>query len=166
MKIGRWSTFDSHGFVGGRNLQIGDYCKIEKDCKIGNNVLIDDYVKLMPGTIIGNNCHLDDYVNTSGYCEIGDNVRIKRCTMIAQACRIEDDVQIMSHVTTCRLKDASKEKEDWVTIKKGAVIGSHSCILAGVTIGEGAVIGAGAVVTKDCEPGKTYVGNPAKELIK
>ena len=32
-------------------------------------------------------------------------------------------------------------------------IGSRVMILPGVTIGEGAVIGAGALVTKDCEPG-------------
>jgi len=166
MLIGDYSIIDWSALKCGGGVSVGDYCKIEKDCSIGNNVIIMDYVKLMPGTLIGNNCQLDDYVNTSGYCIIGNNVRIKRCTMIGQACKIEDDVQIMSHVTTCRLKDANKEKEDWVIIKKGVIIGSHACILAGVTIGEGAIIGAGAVVTKDCEPGKTYIGNPAKELIK
>jgi len=156
-------------FKCGRNFQAGHFCIIEEDCVVGDNVILMDYVKLMPGTWIGDNVQLDDYVNTSGYCKIGNNVRIKRCTMIGQACRIEDDVQIMSHVTTIRMnhpQDGINAEEKWVHIKKGATIGSHSCILSGIVIGEGAMIGAGAVVTKDVPPGKIYVGNPARELIK
>jgi maltose O-acetyltransferase len=36
--------------------------------------------------------------------------------------------------------------------------------MPGVTIGEGAVIGAGALVTKDCEPGAIYVGVSARRI--
>lgn len=43
-------------------------------------------------------------------------------------------------------------------------IGPRSIILAGVTIGNGAVVAAGAVVTKDVEPGKIVGGVPAKEI--
>ncbi len=162
----RASSLIDSSFRYGENLKIGNFCIIEKDCIVGDNVTLMDYVKLMPGTRIGHNCQLDDYANTSGYCQIGNNVRIKRCTMIGQACKIEDNVKIMSHVTTIRMNHPEDEHEDeeWVTIKEGAIIGSHSCILAGVTIGKGAMVGAGAVVTKDCEPGGVYVGNPAKKI--
>jgi len=155
-------------FKCGKNFKAGHFCIIAENCEVGDDVTLMDYVKLMPGTRIGNNTKLDDYVNTSGYCVIGNNVRIKRCSMIGQACLIEDDVQIMSHITTIRMKkpqDGKDAKEEWVTIKKGAVIGSHSCILSGITIGEGAMIGAGAVVTKNCEPGGVYVGNPAHLIV-
>ena len=124
-----------------------------------------DYVKLMPGTVIGDNCKLDDYVNTSGYCYIGNNVHIKRCTMIGQAVAIQDNVKIMSHVTTTRVRRPNTdEPEEWITIKEGAVVGSHSCLLAGITIGKKAIIGMGSVVVKDCEPGGVYVGNPARRI--
>ena len=168
MKTGQHCIIDK-SFKHGLNLIMGHFCIIEKDCIVGDNVVLMDYVKLMPGTRIGNNTQLDDYVNTSGYCFIGNNVRIKRCSMITQACRIEDDVQIMSHITTIRMnkpQEGEAAEEKWVHIKKGAMIGSHSCLLSGVIIGEYAMVGAGAVVTKDCKSGKVYVGNPARELRK
>jgi maltose O-acetyltransferase len=43
-------------------------------------------------------------------------------------------------------------------------IGARVMIMPGVTIGEGTVIGAGALVTKDCDPGAVYVGVPAKRV--
>lgn len=164
-KIGRFSYIDEDVVIGD-NVVIGDYCKIMKGTRLGNNVTLMDYVKLMPGTKIGNNCKLDDYVNTSGYVDIGNNIRIKRCSMIGQAVRIEDDAWIGSGVSTTRIKypktiGEEKMYEEWITIKRGAVIGSRALLLAGVTIGEGASVGAGAIVTKDCEPGGVYIGCPA-----
>ena len=43
-------------------------------------------------------------------------------------------------------------------------LGARATIMPGVTIGEGTIIGAGAVVTKDCEPGAVYVGVPARRV--
>lgn len=158
-------SFIHKNFKRGKNFKIGCFCIIEKDCEVGDNVELMDYVKLMPGTKIGNNCKLDDYVNTSGYCEIGNNVRIKRCSMIGQATRIYDNVRIMSHITTVRTRRPTTEaKEEWIEIHEGAMVGSHSCLMAGITIGCRAIIGMGSVVVKDCEPEGIYVGNPARRI--
>ena len=43
-------------------------------------------------------------------------------------------------------------------------LGARVTVLPGVTIGEGTIIAAGAVVTKDCEPGAVYAGVPAKRM--
>ena len=164
LKMGE-NSFVHFSIKYGKNFKIGRFCIIEKDCIVGDNVELMDYVKLMPGTKIGNDCKLDDYVNTSGYCEIGNNVRIKRCSMIGQATCIDDDVRIMSHITTVRMRRPTTEmKEEWINIHKGAVIGSHSCLMAGVTIGRKAIVGMGSVVVKDCEPEGIYVGNPARRI--
>lgn len=48
--------------------------------------------------------------------------------------------------------------EDWV------YIGSCSCILPGVTIGEGALVSAGSVVTKSVPPHSVVAGNPARVI--
>jgi len=45
-------------------------------------------------------------------------------------------------------------------------IGANAVILGGVAIGDGAVVAAGAVVTKDVEPGAVVAGVPARVLRK
>ena len=48
------------------------------------------------------------------------------------------------------------------TVGKNVVIGSNSCILGPVAIGDNAKIGSGSVVIKDVPPGATVVGVPGK----
>lgn len=49
-------------------------------------------------------------------------------------------------------------------IGKNCFIGGRSMILPGVTVGDGSIVGAGAVVTKDVQPGTIVAGNPAKVI--
>lgn len=49
-----------------------------------------------------------------------------------------------------------------VVIGDDVLVGGHSLILRGVTIGRGAIIGAGSVVTKDVAPMTIVAGNPAR----
>jgi Hexapeptide repeat of succinyl-transferase len=49
-----------------------------------------------------------------------------------------------------------------ITIGDHVWIGMRAIILKGVTIGDGAVVAAGAVVTKDVEPGTLVAGVPAR----
>lgn len=51
-----------------------------------------------------------------------------------------------------------------ITIGKGSWLGAHSCITAGVEIGEGCLVAAGAVVTKSFENHIVLGGVPAKEI--
>lgn len=51
-----------------------------------------------------------------------------------------------------------------VEIHDNVYIGANAIIKYGVTIGKNCVIAAGAVVTKDVEPGTVVAGNPAKPI--
>ena len=53
-----------------------------------------------------------------------------------------------------------------VHIEDKAWLGSNVTVLPGVTIGEGAIVAAGAVVTKDVEPGTIVGGVPSKLIRK
>ncbi|GAB6089099.1 hypothetical protein JCM12856_06920 [Spirochaeta dissipatitropha] len=78
---------------------------------------------------------------------------------------IEDDViigwkaTIMSHeFTHTRLRFAR------VLIKKGALIGAHSVIRCGVTIGEHAIVAMCSYVTSDIPANQVWGGNPARYI--
>lgn len=49
-------------------------------------------------------------------------------------------------------------------IGERCMIGPHSVIMPGVTIGDGSVIAAGSVVVKDVPPGCLAFGNPARVM--
>jgi galactoside O-acetyltransferase len=51
-----------------------------------------------------------------------------------------------------------------VTLEKHALIGAHSCILPGVTIGQGTAIGAHSLVVKDVIPMVVATGVPCRPV--
>ena len=81
---------------------------------------------------------------------------------------IDDDVFIGPNVIFCNDKyPRSMQYPDKYlanVIKKGASIGANATILPGICIGENAVVGAGAVVTKDFNPGETVIGFAARTM--
>lgn len=115
------------------------------------------------------------WVFSGGTLTIGRNVGISGTTIVcANAVTIEDNVYIGGD---CAIYDTDFHsilpaqrlarpditiKTAPIVIRREAFIGSHSCILKGVTIGEAAVVGAGSAITKDIPAGEIWAGNPAK----
>jgi UDP-2-acetamido-3-amino-2,3-dideoxy-glucuronate N-acetyltransferase len=61
-----------------------------------------------------------------------------------------------------------QEESDWellpTIVELGATLGSGAIVAGGVRIGREALVGAGAVVTRDVQPGEVVVGNPARPV--
>ena len=51
-----------------------------------------------------------------------------------------------------------------ITVGDDCWIGARAMLLPGVNIGDRVVIAAGSVVTRDCESGGLYAGNPARRI--
>lgn len=118
---------------------------IAPDASIGENVEIGVgaiFSRLSMVTCdarIGRHFHCNIYSYVAHDCEVGDFVTFAPRVSLNGRVRVEDNVYI----------------------------GTGAIILPGkadrfLTIGKGAIIGAGAVVTKDVDPGATVVGAPAK----
>ena len=155
-------------FMRGFNLQVGFSNLIESNVRVGENVVIKNFVELRNGTRIGNNCFIDSRVSTSGgkNCRIGNNVTLRYAAIIARNVVIEDDVFISPQVGFINIPFKGKKKDKPTIIRKGALIGFNVTIREGVTIGEGVIVGAKANVTKDLLKPGTYVGNPARLLMR
>lgn len=112
---------------------------------------------------------------------IGDNVKIGHSAIFAHNAMVTSDAQIgksfhcniYSYVAhDCIVGDfvtfaPRVAMNGRVKIEDNVYVGTGAIILPGrsdryLTIGKGAVIGAGAIVTKDVEPGTVMVGAPAK----
>ena len=76
---------------------------------------------------------------------------------------IEDEAQIGSHCAIYSHNTIDNTTGP-VVIKTGALIGYHTVIFPGVTIGAGAKIGAGSVVKTDVPENQIWAGAPARPL--
>ena len=93
----------------------------------------------------------------SSHCFLCSGVNIGKEVFIAHGVMFTNDLFKSNHYKSWDLCETYIE--DNVRIGSGAVI-------LPVRIGKGSIIGAGAVVTKDVEPGSIMVGNPARKINK
>ena len=100
---------------------------------------------------IGENCTIQCHVSIPPGWTIGNNV------FIGPGVRFANDKHPQAN-------GKWEQLDGWV--QDDVVIGMGALIAPGVTLEKGCVIGMGAVVLTDVPAGKTYVGNPAKELKK
>jgi len=124
----------------------GPDCLIEVPfhCSYGFNIHLGAEVFINSGVVI-----LD-----SAPVHIGAGCMIGPCAQIYCADHHRDLAQ----------RRAGIERALPVTLQNDVWIGGSAILLPGVTIGAGAIVGAGAVVTRDVDPGTRVVGNPARRV--
>ena len=112
--------------------------------------VVSKYATIERGTIIMHGA----IVNAGA--TIGENVILNTNCLIEHEAKVGDHV----HVSTHAILNGACVVED------GCFIGSNSTVAQEVTIGPNIVVGAGSVVLKNLLADGTYVGNPAKKIIK
>ncbi len=124
------------------------------ECSIGSGSFVGPFVEIQKGVVIGERTKVQSH---SFICEL---------VTIGNDCFIGHGVMFINDLFSeggPAGGDASKWKS--TLIGNHVSIGSNATILP-ISICDHVVIGAGAVVTKNItEPG-TYIGNPAKKLMK
>ncbi|MCB9231401.1 MAG: acetyltransferase [Bacteroidia bacterium] len=109
-----------------------------------------------------------------------DSVRIGQGCIICAGARLTVQVNLGQHVIVNLNATVGHDNilGDFTTIHPGAnlsgncqlgrgvEVGTGAALLPGTRVGDGAIIGAGAVVNSPLEAGKTYVGVPARALIR
>lgn len=142
------------GVVIYENAEIGD------GVEMGHGVLIREETKIGRGVRIGTHSIIERGV------VIGDRAWIQSMVYIPNGTVIEEDVFIGPNAVITNDKYPPSRRIAPVVIRRGAVIGANSTLIAGVEIGEGAVVAAGAVVTRDVPPRTVVAGVPARPVGK
>jgi acetyltransferase-like isoleucine patch superfamily enzyme len=122
--------------------------------KVWRDVWIDDYRNLTIGSdvSIGKSAMLI----THGGVTIGDEVMIAHGAQIISAGH-----RIPEAGSTMRFAGLELAP---ITIDDGTWIGAGAIVLPGVRVGRGSIVAAGAVVTRDVEPGTIVAGVPGEAI--
>ena len=141
-----------------------DMALVDKGARIGDETRIWAFTNIQGGARIGASCNICDGSFVEKGAVIGNHVTIKHHVAVFDGVTIEDDVFVGSNVAFINDRRPRSNQGGWklekTLIRKGATLGSNSCILCGVTVGPYAVVGAGTVVTKDIPAHAIVRGNP------
>lgn len=125
-------------------------------CRIGHSTRIGPFVEIQRGAVVGANCKIQSHTF------ICDGVTIEDEVFVGHGVMFVNDRTPRATGTEGRLQTEG----DWAllptVVERGASLGSGAVILGGLRVGEGALVGAGAVVTRDVEPGTVVAGSPAR----
>jgi acetyltransferase-like isoleucine patch superfamily enzyme len=142
-----------------------------KEVQFGENVTLVEPLNIY-GCSIGDDAFIGPFVEIQKGASIGARTKVQSHTFICDLVTIGDDCFIGHGVMFVNDKfsegkPAGGNQALWgsTVISNHVSIGSNATILP-VRICEHVVIGAGAVVTKDITKPGTYIGNPAKKLLK
>ena len=125
-------------------------------CRIGSDTRIGPFVEIQAGATVGQRCKIQSHTFICDGVAIGDEVFVGHGVVF-----INDQYPRATTAAGELQTDADWELRPTV-VDRTAALGSAAVILGGVTIGEGALVGAGAVVTRDVDPGAVVVGSPAR----
>ncbi len=122
---------------------IHPFCHLE-GAHIGRDSQIGPFARLRPGANMGEGSKAGNFVEVKK-SNIGKGSKINHLSYIGDA-EIAAGVNIGAGTITCNYDGYNKHK---TVIGAGAFIGTHSSLIAPVTIGAGAYLGTGGVITKD-----------------
>lgn len=158
------TVYFSHDTQLGRDVVVGQNVVFGPGVKVADGVLIKPfshlegasvasgaevgpYGRLRPGADIGKDAKIGNFVEIKA-AKIEAGAKVSHLSYIGDA-RVGAGANIGAGTITCNYDGYEKHFSD---IGAGAFIGSNTCLVAPVKIGDGAYTGSGSVITKDVSP--------------
>ena len=125
------------------NVEIRAFCHLE-GASVGDGALVGPFARLRPGARVDADAHVGNFVEIKNAAvEVG--AKVNHLTYIGDA-RVGAGANVGAGTITCNYDGFFKSHTD---IGAGAFIGSNTCLVAPVAVGDGATVGAGSVVARD-----------------
>lgn len=113
-----------------------------------------------PSVVIGRDCTIHESAQFLASVVIQQRVEIGENSVVNTSSVVEHDSRVGANCFLGPRVTLSGRVE----ICDSAFVGAGAVVLPGIRVGAAARVGAGAVVTRDVEPNRTVVGNPARAL--
>lgn len=157
------------GFDPPSGFEMGLGCIIEDDVSIGIDVRLGHNVILKSGTRMMDDVVMGDCAQTTGVCMIGNHVRIRTGSVVSKSVILNDYAFVAAGVMTSHTKNIyygrpQMDQRQLVTdVGYGAVLGSRTCMMAGISVAPGSIIGYDSNIVGNLSmPFGVYFGNPAR----
>ncbi len=112
--------------------------------RVGDEAAVGPFAHLRPGTVLGSEVKIGNFVETKS-AVLADGAKASHLTYLGD-CSVGKDTNIGAGTITCNYDGYRKSR---TTIGENVFVGSNSCLVAPVTIGDQALIAAGSVITRD-----------------
>ncbi|HEX4889484.1 MAG TPA: DapH/DapD/GlmU-related protein, partial [Alphaproteobacteria bacterium] len=127
-------------------VQIKPFSHLE-GANVATAAEIGPYGRLRPGADIGKGAKIGNFVEVKA-ASIEAGAKVSHLSYIGDA-RVGAGANVGAGTITCNYDGFEKHFTD---IGAGAFIGSNTCLVAPVKVGDGAYTGSGSVITKDVSP--------------
>jgi acetyltransferase-like isoleucine patch superfamily enzyme len=135
---------------------------------IGKRAVVGDQAHVRERAVVGDETVVGQGVAVDNDVFIGDRVRIQTGCYLTAFTRIEDEVFVAPCVTTTNDNSMGRRQANQqlvgATMRRGCRVGAGSILLPGIELGEQSFVAAGALVTRDVDPGMLVMGVPAKAV--
>lgn len=146
-----------------RNASIGSNSRVEhsvvEDSSVGMRTTVGPFAHVRAGAVIGDRCEIHNYAEVKNSV-LGDGVKVHHFSYLGDA-EVGEEANIGAGAVTVNFDGKDKHP---TRIGARAFVGCDTMLIAPISVGDGAFTAAGAVVTRNVEPGVRVAGVPAREL--
>jgi len=156
LQQGSWDRLNRPTTIGAR-CDIGPFCVVGEEAVIGEGTILDSYILVEWGATVGKNVIATHRASICAKACIGDDCVIGGLicerSVVGNGCRIFGDL-IHRQLDPAMPWDGSESMEDSPVLEDSVFIGWGATVVGDIKIGKGAYICAGAIVTRDVDPGQ------------
>ena len=153
------NVFFGPGVQIGSNVEIRAFSHIE-GAVVADDVVIGPFARLRPGTHIAEHAHVGNFVEIKN-AKIKEAAKINHLSYVGDA-YIGARTNIGAGTITCNYDGFRKST---TTIGDDCFIGSDTCLIAPVTVGNGAIVGAGSIITQDIADNALGLSRPEQKVL-